>query len=201
MKTLGIAMAIAACAIALWAQAPPAAGAAKGKGGRGGAAAEAKAPTPPPVPQVLRLVRANTYLVTGHGTNSVFRVTAQGVMLVDTKLAEPGDYERLVDLIRGITPQPVKFVFNTSARPASNGNNVKFQAAGAEVVTTERAVMLGGAEARVIRVGENTVVHFPGEKLTCLGDVDMTNEAVTKLAWTLAIPGAGEPVYRENVAR
>lgn len=187
-------------ALALWAQAPPeGAGAAKGKakaGGRGVVTAEAKAPTPPPVPQVLRLVRANTYLVTGHGNNSVFRVTPQGVILADTKLAGAGDYERLVELIRGITPQPVKFVFNTSARPAAAGNNAKFQAAGAEIVTGERTVPLGGAEVRSVRVGEATVVYFAGEKLLLLGDVDKSNQALSKLDWTLAVPAAGEPVYR-----
>ena len=200
MRTLGTGIVAMVAALALWAQAPsedPASGkakAAKGKAGRGAAAAPAKAATPPPVPQVLRLVRANTYLVTGHGSNSIFRVTPQGVILVDTKLAGAGDYERLAELIRGITPQPVKFVLNTSSRPESSGNNAKFQAAGAQV--TDRTVTLGGAEARVIRVGESAVVYFPAEKLICLGDVSKTDEAVQKLDWTLAVPGSGEPLYR-----
>ena len=208
MKTLGAVLVMTVAAIALWAQAPPEAGAGKGKGkagaadaaakGRGGGrgVVEAKAPTPPPIPQVMRLVRANTYLVTGHGTNSIFRVTPQGVMLVDTKLAGPGNYERLVELIRGITQQPVKFVFNTSSKPEAAGNNAKFQAAGVEIVTGDRSVTLGGAEARAIRVGMNTVVYFPGEKLVVLGDLSKTNEAIAKLDWTLAIPASGEPVYR-----
>jgi hypothetical protein len=117
-------------------------------------------------------------------------------MLVDTKLPGAGDYERLAELIRGITPQPVKLVLNTSARPASNGNNAKFEAAGAEVVASERTVTLGGAEARAIRVGESTAIYFPVEKLICLGEVAKNNEAVLKLDWTLAIPSSGEPVYR-----
>ncbi len=198
MKTLGIAVVMIAAAVALWAQAPPeGAGAAKGKAKAGRGVVEAKAPaapTPPPVPQVLRLVRANTYLVTGHGSNSTFRVTPQGVILVNTKLPAAGDYERLAELIRGVTAQPVKFVFTTNARPESNGNNAKFQ--GAEVVTTERTVTLGGAEVRSVRVGENTLVFFPSEKLLCLGDVSKTDVAVSKLEWTLAIPNSGEPVYR-----
>ncbi len=184
---------IVAASIAVWAQAPPE-GAAKGNG-KGKAAVETKA-TPPPVPQVLRLVRPSTYLVTGHGTNATFRVTSKGVLLVDTKLAGAGDYERLAELIRGITPQPVKFVFNTSARPEASGNNAKFQAAGAEVVAAERNVVLGGVEARVVKVGANSIVYFPAEKLICLGDVAKSDAAVQKLDWTLAIPSSGEPVYR-----
>ncbi|MEO5922742.1 MAG: hypothetical protein ABIR70_02845 [Bryobacteraceae bacterium] len=194
MRIIGSLAFLVAATLALWAQATPE-GAAKGKA-KGKAAVEAKAPTPPPVPQVLRLVRPSTYLVTGHGTNSIFRVTPQGVLLVDTKLAGPGDYERLAELIRGITPQPVKFVFNTSARPEAIGNNSKFQASGAELVATERNVLLGGAEVRAIRIGTNTVVYFPAEKLVCLGEVPKSNEAIQKLDWTLAIPSSGEPVYR-----
>ncbi len=198
---MSVAVAMIAAVMALWAQAPPeGAGAAKGKGkaaGRGVVEAKAPAPpTPPPVPQVLRLARANTYLVTGHGTNSVFRVTPQGVLLVDTKLANPGDYERLVELIKGITAQPVKFVFNTSAKPGASGNNSEFQASGAEVVAGERAVTLGGAEARAIRVGENTAVFFPAEKLIVLGEVAKTADAIAKLDWTLAVPASGEPTYK-----
>jgi glyoxylase-like metal-dependent hydrolase (beta-lactamase superfamily II) len=123
-------------------------------------------------------------------------VTPQGVILVDTKRASQGDYQRLVELIRGITQQPVKYLFNTSAKADAVGNNAKFQAAGAELVAGERVVTLSGAEARAIRVGENTVVYFPVEKLLVLGDVSKTNDALAKLDWTLAVPGSGEPVYK-----
>ena len=195
MRIFSLVLMISA-AIALWAQAPPdGAGAAKAKGKGKAPAAEAKA-TPPPVPQVLRLVRPDTYLVTGHGTNSTFRVTPQGVLLVDTKLPAQGDYERLAELIRGITPQPVKFVFNTSARAEASGNNAKFQAAGADLVGGDRTVTLGAAEARAIKIGDAMIVYFPSTKLLCLGDVSKTNEVVQKLDWTLAIPSTGEPVYR-----
>jgi glyoxylase-like metal-dependent hydrolase (beta-lactamase superfamily II) len=196
MKRFSGAVLLMGAAIALWAQAPPeGAGAGKAKGKGKAATVETKA-TPPPIPQVLRLVRPSTYLVTGHGANSTFRVTPQGVFLVDTKSAGPGDYERLAELIHGITPQAVKFVFNTSTRPEASGNNAKFQAAGAELVANERVVTLGGVEARAIKVGESMVVYFPAQKLICLGDVSKTNETVQKLDWTLAIPSSGEPVYR-----
>jgi hypothetical protein len=216
MKRASIAFMIAALAGLLWAQAPEGAGAPKGKGkgdasdkgaakGKGKADAKAAAPpAPPAVPQVLRLLRPSTYLVTGHGTNSVFRVTPQGVVLVDTKLAGPGDYERLVELIHGVTPQPVKFVLNTSAKPDSSGNNPKFQAAASEIVTGERSVKLGLVEARSIPFGEATVVYLPTDKVICVGDLyTSTNsaalDAILKLDWTLAVPASGEPVYRAAV--
>lgn len=192
----GIAAVILAV-VSVWAQATPeGAAAAKGKATKGKAQQAEAAPTPPPVPQVLRLVRSNTYLVTGHGANSTFRVTASGVILVDTKLPNPGDYERLLELIRGVTPQPVKFVINTSAKPASSGNNAKFQAAGAEIVTAERTITLGDAQVRTIRAGDGLLVYFAGEKLVCVGDDAVAGGL--NLDWTLAIPGTGEPKYRNQ---
>lgn len=211
MKIAAVVFLIAAAFAGLWAQTPQE-GAAKGKGkgdsaakGKGKGDAKATAPPAPPViPQVLRLMRPSTYLVTGRGTNSVFRVTSQGVLLVDTKAPLPGEYERLAELVRGITPQPVKFVFNTSTKPESLGNNAKFQASGAEIVTGQRSVKLDGAEARTLRFGEVTAVYFPTEKVICLGDLYTSRnaealDAVLKLDWTLAVPSSGEPVYRSAV--
>jgi len=176
--------------------------AAKGKGKAD--AKTAAPPAPPAVPQVLRLLRPSTYLVTGHGANSVFRVTPQGVLMVDTKSPVPGDYERLIELVRGITPQPVKFVLNTSPKPESSGNNARFQALGAEIVTGERIVKLDAVEARSLRIGEGIVVYFPSDKVICMGDLYSSPnaaalDAMLKLDWTLAVPASGEPVYRAAI--
>lgn len=212
MKRLFTTLLIGTAALALWAQAPPEnAGAVKGKGktdsaakGKGKGDAKTAPPAPPVIPQVLRLIRPSMYLVTGHGTNSVFRVTKQGVFLVNTKSAGPGDYERLTELIRGITPQTVKFVFNTGANPESSGNNPKFQAAGAELVTGERIMKLDSVEARTISFGDSTAVYFPTDKVICLGDLYTSGSAealdtILKLDWMLAVPASGEPIYRSAV--
>jgi hypothetical protein len=196
MKTLlGCILTIAAVA-GLWAQTPQDAGAAKGKG-KGAAKGAAKGkddtkapPAPPVIPQVMRLLRSDMYLVTGRGTNSVFRVTPQGVLLVDTKLGNPGEYERLVEYITGITPQPVKWVVNTSTKPEASGNNGKFLSAGATVLNADRP------DAKLIKVGDNTAIFFPAEKLVVLGDIAKTDPAIQKLEWTLAVPSSGEPSYR-----
>ena len=171
MRTATTTLLIVLAFASLWAQAPSD-GTAKGKGkGKGDAKAAIVPPAPLAIPQVLRLLRPSTYLVTGHGSNSVFRVTPKGVLVVDTKLAGPNDFERLSELIRGITPQPVKFVFNSSAKPESSGNNTKFQAAGAEIIVGERTVKLDITDVRSIRFGETTAVYFPADKLICLGDL------------------------------
>lgn len=228
MTTLRSLFTIALAAVALWAQAPPAGdgrgkakGAADGKGGRAGGgkgAAEAKVLAPPPDPQVLRLVRPDLYLITGEGGNSVFRVTPAGVILVDTKLAKAGNYERLVELIRGITPQTVKFVVNTHSHPDHTGNNEQFKMAGAEIVSEDRATV------RVIHfsaahTGNDSAVYFPADRLIVAGDVVAGNrppaidaaaggslegslqavDAILALDWTVAIPGHGEPMNRAGV--
>lgn len=180
-------------------------GAAPAKGKAKGKAAAAEAPAvPPPAPQVLRLVRPNLYLVTGRGSNSVFRVTPQGVLLVDTKQDAAGEYQRLAQLVRGVTQQSVKFVFNTSPGPDRSGNNDRFRAAGAQIVSGGDPVNLGGAQARRVALGALTGVHFPPDKVLCMGDLLERGDAdaldaALKLDWTLAIPATGEPVYRATV--
>jgi glyoxylase-like metal-dependent hydrolase (beta-lactamase superfamily II) len=195
MKTLtGIIFAIA-IGTGLFAQQDAAKG--KGGGAKGGAAkGKAKAddtkapPAPPVIPQVMRLLRTDMYLVTGRGANSVFRVTPQGVLLVDTKIGNPGEFERLVEYISGVSKQPVKWIVNTSAKPEASGNNAKFLSSGATVLTADRA------DAKLIKAGDNTAVFFPTEKVIVLGDVARTDPAIQKLEWTLAVPPTGEPAYR-----
>jgi glyoxylase-like metal-dependent hydrolase (beta-lactamase superfamily II) len=141
------------------------------------------------------------YLVTGHGANVVFRDTPEGVILVNTKLRNPGDYERLVELIRGVAHGPVKYVLNSTVGPDATGNNAKFQTSGAAVVAGERAVKLGGIEARAIAFGDQTAVYFPADRVVYVGDLYPGGtaeelDALLKLDWTLAVPATGEPAYR-----
>jgi len=193
----------------LWAQAPQEGDAAKAKAGAKGKGAAAKGgaakgkaddtkapPAPPVIPQVMRLLRTDLYLVTGRGTNSVFHVdskvhvTPGGVILVDTKVGNPGEYERLVEYIKGVTPLQVKWIVNTSAKPEASGNNAKFLSAGATMLTADRP------EAKLIKVGDNVAVFFPEQKVIVLGDVPKTDPAIQKLEWTLAVPATGAPTYR-----
>lgn len=217
---------IALAAVALWAQAPQAGdgrgkargGAADAKGGRAGrGGGEAKAIVPPPDPQVLRLVRPDLYLITGEGGNSVSRVTPEGVILVDTKLPKAGNYERLTELIRGITPQPVYIVLNTHTHPDHVGNNARFQTAGAQIAAeyagTVQVVHFAAPRAHT---GNDSAFHFPADRVVAIGDLILPNRApavdytsggslagtaqaldgILMLDWNVAIPGHGDPVNR-----
>ena len=70
-----------------------------------------------------------------------------------------------------------------------------FQAAGAEIVTTERTLTLGDAQVRTVRAGDGMLVYFAGEKVLCVGEGAVASGA--NLDWTLAVPAVGEPVYRK----
>jgi glyoxylase-like metal-dependent hydrolase (beta-lactamase superfamily II) len=214
---------IALAALALWAQAPQEGdsrgkagdGKANAKGGRGArGGGETKALAPPPDPQVLRIVRPNLYLITGEGGNSVFRVTPDGVILVDTKLAKAGNYERLTELIRGITPQPVKWVLNTHGHPDHAGNNDRFPALPAAPESVARLVRLPEAHT-----ANDSAILFPADRVVAAGDVITSKgapvfdqaaggslggmaravDAILALDWDVAVPGHGEPMTRAQV--
>lgn len=215
MTSARIFLVIGLAALALWAQSPTEGdGKGKAKGGRGGkGAAEAKAIVPPPDPQVLRLVRPDLYLITGDGGNSVFRVTPEGVILVDTKLAKEGAFERLKELIRGVTPQSVKFVMNTHQHPDHAGNNANFTAEPGVGAGVRSIPLLAG------HTGSDVAIYFQADRLIAVGDVLSPNRApsidytsgggllgipraldtILALDWTVAIPGHGDPVNRAFV--
>src|SRR5438477_10584233 len=84
------------------------------RGGRGGAGQTV---------EKIKMLKPNLYEITGGGANTLIRVTNQGLIVVDTK--NPGDdnYNRLMEEIRSVTDQPVKFVINTHHHPDHVGTN------------------------------------------------------------------------------
>jgi len=95
-------------------------------GGRGAAAGQ--------VVEKIRELKPNLYLITGAGANTLVRVTPEGVIVVDTKLASDENYKRLMEEIGSVSKLPVKYVINTHHHPDHVGNNQKFIDAGAQVV-------------------------------------------------------------------
>ena len=106
--------------------------------GAGGLAVAAKAAqTPPPAqPQTAEIqkVRDNLYVITGGGGNTAAFVTAKGVVLVDTKLANWG--ERIMEKVRSVTDKPVTTIINTHTHGDHVGSNEYFEPS-VEIVTHE----------------------------------------------------------------
>src|SRR5215470_19338795 len=85
-------------------------------GGRGPAAGQTV--------EKIKMLKPNLYEITGGGANTLIRVTAQGLIVVDTKnppnpptAPESENFNRVMEEIKSVTNQPVKFVINTHHHP------------------------------------------------------------------------------------
>src|SRR5437660_8564326 len=77
-------------------------------GGRGPAAGQTI--------EKIKMLKPNLYEITGGGANTLIRVTNQGLIVVDTKNPPPSpddNFARLMEEIRSVSTQPVKYVINT----------------------------------------------------------------------------------------
>ena len=163
---------------------------AQGKGGKGGGNQA----------QAIKEVKPGLYVVTGAGGNSSVRVTNDGIILVDGKLPAEGNYEKLMELIKSVSNQPIKYMFLTHHHQDHTGNDDKFLAMGIPVIAHENlksnlttyaatpkpappsvtyskdyTVKLGGATVEAHHFGRahtsgDTVVYFPDLKVVALSD-------------------------------
>jgi cyclase len=193
MRSLVVAALVVVASIAGTAAQAPAQGQPPGAGRGGGQ----------PV-QPIRMVKPGLYVVPGGGSNSIVRLTPDGVILVDTKMPGDANYTALMQQIRTVTPLPVKTVIVTHHHADHTGNNDRFIAAGAEVIghavlassldtyqfdprpakptatyRTDRTVRLGGVEVRVLHLGRahtggDSVVYFPDVKVVATSDAVIT---------------------------
>ena len=121
-KTLLITVAILAAAVLAQPQQP----AAPAPGGRGA-----------PQPQAIQPVKPGLYMITGAGANTTVRVTSQGLIVVDGKLAGQANYDALMALIKGVSDQPIKYLIVTHHHADHSGNNQRFLDAGVQIVASE----------------------------------------------------------------
>jgi cyclase len=92
----------------------------RGGGGRGGG------PRIPPTGAIEK-IKDNLYKIAGAGSNTTVFITAEGVVLVDTKLANNG--EAILTQVKSVTDKPVTTIINTHVHPDHNGSNDYFKAA------------------------------------------------------------------------
>src|SRR5262252_10030723 len=91
------------------------------------------APRFPPI-ESIETVAPNLYRITGQGGNSAVFVRDDGVLLVDTKLANNG--QALLDQIKKVTNKPVTHIINTHTHGDHTGSNSFFPAS-VDIVTQE----------------------------------------------------------------
>jgi cyclase len=87
--------------------------------------AQQPAPNAPKVAAIEK-VKDNLYMVTGGGGNTAVFVTAKGVVLVDTKLADWG--QPIMDQVKTVTDKPVTHIINTHTHGDHTGSNDFFPA-------------------------------------------------------------------------
>jgi glyoxylase-like metal-dependent hydrolase (beta-lactamase superfamily II) len=100
------------------------------RGGRGAA---------PPMEVGVERLADNLYVLTGGGGNTAAFVTADGVVLVDTKL--PGWGQPLIDKVAELTDRPITTIINTHTHFDHASGNVEFPAS-VQIVTQENTARL-----------------------------------------------------------
>jgi glyoxylase-like metal-dependent hydrolase (beta-lactamase superfamily II) len=108
-------------------------GAAPAGQGREGGQGRGRGPGFPPV-QAIEKVKDNLYLIQGQGGNTAVYVAQNGVVLVDTKLANNG--QAILDQVKTVTDKPITHIINTHTHGDHNGSN-QFFPASVEIVVQE----------------------------------------------------------------
>ena len=121
---LGLIVLTGSMSAAMLAAQQAAAPAAQGRGG---------GPQFPPV-SAIQKVAGNVYMVPGQGGNTGVFLTANGVVLVDTKLANNG--QAILDQVRSVTDKPITHIINTHTHGDHTGSNQYFPAS-VEIVVQE----------------------------------------------------------------
>ena len=87
----------------------------------------------PNVAQIEK-VKDNLFMITGGGGNTAAFITANGVVLVDTKLANWG--QAILDQVKTVTDKPVTHIINTHTHGDHVGSN-EFFPASVEIIAQE----------------------------------------------------------------
>jgi cyclase len=119
----------------------------------------------------IKPVTDGLYMILGGGGNVAVRVTDDGVLVVDDKFEQ--NYADIVNLIRSVTAQPVRYVMNTHSHGDHTGSNAQFaQMAQLIAQANARENMLRGNQP-----GPPSIV-FTDAASVFLGDVEVHAEYV-----------------------
>jgi len=89
-----------------------------------------------PAQLAINKVKDGLYEIEGDGGNVAVLVTSEGVILVDDKYER--DHDQIMDRIKSVTQQPVKYVFSTHYHEDHSGGNAKFLPT-SEIISTRNA--------------------------------------------------------------
>ena len=89
-----------------------------------------------PAKLTLNKVKDDLYEIEGDGGNVAVYVTSEGVILIDDKFEQ--DHNAIVENVKTVTSQPVKYVITTHHHTDHSGGNVGFIGS-AEIISTANA--------------------------------------------------------------
>ena len=89
-----------------------------------------------PAKLTINKVKDGLFEIEGDGGNVAVLVTSEGVILVDDKYER--DHDQIMDRIKSVTPEPVKYVFSTHYHEDHSGGNAKFLPT-SEIISTRNA--------------------------------------------------------------
>jgi cyclase len=91
---------------------------------------------PAPAKLTVNKVKDDLYEIVGDGGNVAAYITDEGVILIDDKFDQ--DHQGIVDAVKGVTSQPIKYIINTHYHADHSGGNTKFLPT-AEIISTAMA--------------------------------------------------------------
>jgi cyclase len=91
-----------------------------------------------PAPGKLKVnnVKPDLYEIEGDGGNVAVYITNEGVILIDDKFDQ--DHQGIVDAVKSVTNEPIKYIINTHYHADHSGGNTKFLPT-AEIISTAMA--------------------------------------------------------------
>src|ERR1700683_1083440 len=79
---------------------------------------------PPPQKLTLNKVKDDLYEIVGDGGNVAVYITDEGVILIDDKFDQ--DHDGIMEKVKSVTNQPVKYILSTHYHADHSGGNAKF---------------------------------------------------------------------------
>ncbi len=134
-------------------------------GGASPARAQQRARIAAPPPEKIEVwpVRDNLYMLVGAGGNTTVQIGADGVLIVDTKLAAASD--ALLAAVRGLSDKPIRYVINTHVHPDHVGGNEKIATAGSTIAGGNVSGAIADASVgAAVLAHENVLVRMSGQE-------------------------------------
>jgi len=101
----------------------------------------------------VQRIRPNFYVIFGAGGNIAVQTGSTGAVLINTGSAQASD--RVIEAVRKITDQPIRYIINTGADPEDVGGNAALSKAGRNILPPGPATILA-AQPVLLRMSAPT---------------------------------------------